>query len=341
MEDLKYRQEEQYRLEAKYSDIRLKDLKSSEEIYLQFLEFIIQPPNARNAKWKKTSLQSSNSPIEKRNRVRSSPHKIKILYQIFQFHKNVKAGKWDKIFPGRSLISRSCGVGVQHISEFINSKEFTYYGSADHRGGTTNIYRLNPQMVDIFNFLEKKGMMKNFRQDFPKWKVVFLKRLRMWLLPLLREGLTLESILTNKLRTKSSLKGDDLNVINEGYAQEEALMNRLRTETALKGDDPTSLKGDGIKSSGGSSHKALYETRRGDPSQSESLVSLDVKEIEIRLRESVRLKDRDIHNVMNYFTLHHLKEAVIMAEKCMKTSNKIDSPIAFFRWCLKKTMKVG
>lgn len=160
------------------------------------------------------SLIDPRAPCSGRcQRARSSPTKIKILYHLFQLHKNIESGRWKENFQSKTRIAKSAGVGKKHFSEFVNSSDFALFGEVIHRYGTTNIYRLKKWVIDIFYFLEKKGMMKEFRNSFEKWKKTFLERVDKWLIPLLQKGVTFVNILMNKLSTKKPLKGGDLNLL--------------------------------------------------------------------------------------------------------------------------------
>lgn len=235
----------------------------STECRIQLLEFVIQSPIPTSGKFK---------------RARSSPVKIKILYHLFQLYNNLKSGKWTSIYQGKTAISKCAGIGKKHFSEFINSGDFKLFGEVLHRKGTTNIYKLHTWVLEAFDFFQKKGMMKNFREDFKNWKKYFLKRLHEWVLPNLGNGLSLKDLLMNKLSPKKSLKGDGL--------------------------EP--LKGGGIKPSGSSIKPIGIKTNNEDA----ELGAKEANEVSSILANRLHLRGGDIHHFIFKNSLGLLKKAV-------------------------------
>jgi hypothetical protein len=161
--------------------------------------------------------------------------------------------------------------------------------------------------VDIFHFFEKKGMMKNFRKKFKEWKEVFLKRIRQWLLPLIKKGKTLYEILMNKLSTKKTLKGVELKV----------------------------LKGVGIKSKE-SFYKSIYGNRNNtdDPPFPEVQEMHDVGDL---LRNRLQIREGDVYMFTKSFSLNHLKRAIMMKIEWLRRGMEVISPAKVLQTCLNRT----
>lgn len=218
-------------------------------------------------------------PLPEKKRARSAPSKIKVLYHLFQLHKNVANGKWTEIYQGRKKIAQKAKVSLRHFKEFISDPDFKLFGSRKHRGGTTSVYTLHNWVIQFFEFFEKKGMMKDFRTDFNGWKERFVKRLHNWLLPLLRKGHSLTEILMNKLSTKKTLKGTGSN----------------------------SLKGAKIKPSG-SSHEAFGIKTKDENAELGTQESNLVAGI---LSNRLHLSGSDIHQFLFKNPLHLVKKAAL------------------------------
>lgn len=172
----------------------------------------------------------------------------------------------------------------------------------------TNIYELEDWVVNLFKFLEVKGMMKNFRQEFKSWKSSFLKRLDKWLLPLLDSGVSLRRILMNKLSTKNNLKG-----------------------AARK-----SLKGAAIKSYG------VHEAFQGFKSNSESSpISAfnDLFKIGEELNNDFKIQNGDLNWLINSFSLRDLKAGIIIRRQWQKNGIQVRSPIRTFMGAMNKREK--
>lgn len=264
----------------------------SEEEQIQLLEFIISPkiPCSGNLK-----------------RVRSSPTKIKILYHLFQLSKKISSGEWEVIYQNLENLSKHSGVGKKHFSEFINSPEFSLFGKVQHRKGTTNLCGLKKWLIDLFYFLEKKGMMKFFRKNFEKWKEVFMRRLNKWLMPLIRSGLSLYQI----------------------------LMNKLSTRKILKGGDPKGLKGGAIKYSS-SSYKA-FQGSKSNTEQPLTLAAQNMCEVNRLLKDRFHIRDGDIYMLSNSFSLNHHKRAIKLGISWLKRGMLPTSPVRMYQTCLNKT----
>jgi len=265
----------------------------SQEIQAQLIEALIQPLVPVSGKCL---------------RARSAPTKIKLLYHLFQLHKNLRNHKWTSIYQGQKALSKGAKVGIKHLSEFINSPDFAIFGKVVHRKGTTSQYELNSWVLHFFDFFEKKGMMKNFRENPAEWKRFFLKRFHKWLLPLLQSGNSLTQILMNKLSTKSKLKGGDLN----------------------------SLKGGTIKPSGS------FIKPSGSKSKSECPplpVIKDLLELDQTLKDRFKLRDGDRNISIKYFTLNHHQRAVRLGESMLRNGINLRSPARFYQSCLNQTKR--
>jgi hypothetical protein len=276
----------------------MKDISQTEEFRVNFIESLVAP-----------CIPSAG----KQKRARSAPTKIKSLYHLFQLNKNIKNKKWSKNFQGKTAISEKALVSKRHFSDFVNSSDFNFLGKVKHRGGTTNEYELEPWVVDMFSFFEKKGMMQNFRQDFDKWKRTFLKRINHWLLPLLRKGHTLSQI----------------------------LMNRLSTKQNLKGVDPKHLKGVGIKPKASPS-RVPYEALQGSRTK-QSVPSIPAFQEFCELSETLStrflIKDGDLNMLMNSYSLKQIKGGIRMRESYRLQGFMARSPIASFIHCIEKSKK--
>lgn len=264
----------------------------SQEFNIQLLESIISP---------------SVPCTEKCLKNKSAPTKIKSLYHLFQLSKNINSGKWTGIYQGKTRIAKDARISKKAFCEFIN-KDFKLFGRVIHRPGTTNVYRLDDWVIELFGFLERIGMMKNFRKNFSDWKKKFKTRLCKWLLPLLRKGVTLSQILMNKISTKKDLKGGDLNPV----------------------------KGGGIKPSG--SHEA-FQGFRSKPEHPIVPVVNDFVEISRLLSSRFLLKEGDINQLMRDFSLSHHKKAVLFGERWLKNGLKSRSPVKIYQCCLNKTKR--
>lgn len=265
----------------------------SEEFQVNFIESLVDPHVPFSGKCERS---------------RVSPTKIKAIYHLYQLTKNIQSGKWTSIYQGITRISKGALVSKRHLSQFVNNPDFDFFGSVEHRPGTTNIYRLNSWVLDLFSFFEKKGLMKHFRTDFKRWRVFFLRRINSWLIPLLQKKVTLREILMNKISTTKNLKGNDLKF----------------------------LKGNGIKPSG--ANKAL----QGSISNTERLTipaSKDFDEIAQTLSLRFSLKEGDLNMVMNSFTLNHHKSALVVREKFRLNGIEARSPIRLYQHCLNITKR--
>jgi hypothetical protein len=268
----------------------MKSLEESQEFQVTLLESLIDPRVACSGKLE---------------RARASPTKIKALYHLYQLQKNVTSGKWKSIYQGKTAISESAQISKNHFSEFVNSPDFHLFGEVTHRPGTTNIYKLQEWVIQTFVFLERTGMMKNFRQNFADWRDKFLARLHKWLLPLLRKGYALAQILMNKISTKQKLKGDDLKP----------------------------LKGGGIKPSGSS-----YQAFQGSKSNTEPPDPILSGFVEAfgTLRDRFCIKEGDLYWIKENIPLKNIKKAIIVGQEWLKNGIEIRSPIRMFMGAMKK-----
>lgn len=261
------------------------------EINLQLLEIIVSP-----------SIPVSKKCLRKR----SAPSKIKSLYHLYQLHKNVRKRQWTAVFQGKTKIAKNAKISKRHFSEFVNSSDFMFFGDVIKRPGTTNQYKIHDWLFEAFEFFEKKGMMKNFRENHDLWKEVFLKRLKHWLLPLVRKGHTLNQI----------------------------LMNKISTKTKLKGVDPKTLKGVGIKYTS-SSYKAFHESVSN--TEQPSLAIQEMCEVDRLLKTRFQIREGDVYMLTKSFSLNHHKRAIRLAESWLKSGMKMDIPIRVYQSCLNKT----
>lgn len=269
------------------------NITSNHEFQIQLLESVINPVMALTGC---------------KIRARAAPTKIKALYHLYQLNKNILNGKWlsQKNYQGKTRIAKEAKISKKHFSEFINSPDFNLFGKVTHRDGETNIYYLEPWLVEAFQFFERKGMMKDFRENFIKWKDRFLKRLHKWLLPLLRKGHSLKDILMNKLCTKQKLKGDGCQT----------------------------LKGDGMN---------LFEVPFMKPTGSKSKPEeLKVPGFDSYLKVGEKilnfgLQDADILQVMRDYSLNHHKKACNLFELWKKRGIEIHSPVKLYQTCLNRT----
>ena len=230
-------------------------------------------------------------------RARSSPTKIKALYHLYQLNRNVKSGKWTSIHQGKTRMSKGAKISRRHFYEFIKNN-LSLFGKSIRRTGTTSEYHLDEWVVKFFEFFEKNGMMKGFREDFSSWREMFLTRLDKWLTPLIQKGLSLEQI----------------------------LMNKLSTGKALKGSGSKGLKGSGIKPSSKSLMKPKGIKTNIEDAELDSKDSIEVNSI---LRCRLSLSEADVKKFRDYNGLKVLKKSAL--ELCSYIENREWKPRSMVR----------
>lgn len=253
-------------------------------------------------------------------RVRGSPTKIKILYQFYQYHKKLNSGEWQIICPSKEQISEHAQVSRRHVTEFINSDDAEIFLEVERRDRLpgshkyqSNIYRLKPWLIEIFEFYEKTGMMRGFRADFGAWKRGYSKRFSKWLIPQIQKGLTLNQILEKK-----------------------ALMNKLSTEKELKGAAGQALKGAGIKYLSDSLIKPtgfISNTERQIPALR------DFKIISQTLQTRFLLKEGDINMLMSTVDLRTHKKACRMGLDWLKNGLDPKNPVRVYQSCINRVKR--
>lgn len=277
------------------------EILENDEFHLNLIEFLIQPA----------------CPVKQR--CRSAPTKIKILYHLFQLSKNVISGKWTDIYQSTKEIAKGAKVTKRHFDEFINSGDAEIFMDIRRRGrkpGTnyfqTNIYTLKPWVVRLFRFFELEGMMRNFSKDFVGWKSTFLKRLRNRIIPLIRKGLSLVEI---RKKTKD--------------------INKFSTKNGLKGVTENGLKGVSIKYPSDSPIK-----HTGIRSNTDLPVINDFVEISRKMEDRFLLQKGDINQFMKNYSVAHHKRALYLGEEWLRNGLSVRCPVLVYQDCLNRTKNV-
>lgn len=243
----------------------------------------------------------------KMQRARYKPVDFKILNAIYQLNKNIINNRWENISCGKRLIAKAAGVSVKAVTEFICGDGLVFFDKT-LRHKKTNIYRLEPWVVEIFRFFEKTGMMKGVTKDFEKWRENFLKRIKKWVLPLLEKGETFSSILVNNLSMKKRLKGVD----------------------------PKVLKGASIKSN--RDNKAFQGSRSISEWPPDPILS-KFSEIQDTLENKFHIVGGDLVFAMRSFSQNDLKRGIDTMEIWKKRGMEPRSPIKVFMSAISDSRK--
>ncbi len=132
---------------------------------------------------------------------------LKILYQFYRFIRDKRKIKQFEHFPSVQTMADNSKCSVRSVQYFLNSQFFKLYGERIFRQKTenrqdSNSYRINERILCIFATLEKKGVMKNIREDFDRFHRRYKKYMDNVIIAALENGLSLQDVM-NKLRTKS------------------------------------------------------------------------------------------------------------------------------------------
>jgi hypothetical protein len=208
-------------------------------------------------------------------------------------------------------------------------------GSVEHREFTSNIYRLNPWVVRLFEFLEAKGMMKKFRSNFSSWKSTFLKRVHNWLLPLLRKQLSLKDILMNRVTNKKSLKGlAERNL--KGLP-----INHYVTDKAPKGEFRTNI-GTQNRFSKSKEKNSLQEKEHFDHLKDIELGIQEHTKVALELASRIGMGGADIKHFLSKNSLPLVKKATrILCSRIEKLNFKPISKVRSLQSIINKLRKVS
>lgn len=240
---------------------------------------------------------------KKGKRLRHNPTWMKILCLLYQLSKKVKRGDWEQIAPGKQSLARWVGCSVKSVTEFITGEGKVFF-KVIGRPGATNIYILEEWVRDVLHFMEAKGMMKGFKEDYEKWRGTFVRRLKFWLLPLLEKGHCLKVILMNKLSTKSNLKSANQPPLKG------ARMEPLGVDEAFQG----------------SRHK----------NEDDLPVFFWLKDLRKRLKYR-GLQDGDVNSFLKRYSPQHNMRAMSKMEYWYRSGIEPGSPVRIYQACINQT----
>lgn len=126
---------------------------------------------------------------------------LKILYQIFRFIKYGRSNGHSSHFPAIQTIADNSGCSERQVQYFLNSQFFKLLGERIMRRGESTCYRLNEWINRIFFTLERRGVMKNIKDNFDRFHKRFKKFMDNAIISDVEKGTSLQEVL-NKLCTK-------------------------------------------------------------------------------------------------------------------------------------------
>lgn len=126
---------------------------------------------------------------------------LKILYEIFRFIKWGKKQGYEEIYPGIERIAKNALCCQRQVQRFLKTELFKTLGECIHRSGQSSVYRLNDWVERLFTALERKGVMKNIKENFDKFHKRFKKFMDVCVIGAMELGHGLIEVL-NKLCTK-------------------------------------------------------------------------------------------------------------------------------------------
>lgn len=278
----------------------MSDFLGNQEFYLNLLDALIDPRVGEC-------------------RARSAPTKIKFLYHIFQLEKKRNAESWQYICFSKEDLAKQAKISRRHITDFINSPDAELFVDVVRRGRKkgekkyqSNIYTLKPWLIKIFEFYEKTGIMRGFRDDFSAWKKTYKKRFLKWVIPQIQKGLSLEQILEKK-----------------------QVMNKLSTVLNAKGSADSGLKGAGIKYIHRPIKHSGYKSKYEQPIPAVQGL-LEVGEL---LRDRFFLQEGDINMLLSRVDLNTHKKACGIGLNWLKNGLNMRSPVRTYQACINKARK--
>lgn len=127
---------------------------------------------------------------------------LKILYEFFRFIKQSKKKGQLEYFPNVSTIAKNAGCTVNTVQVFMRSDFFKAFARQNFRHRKSTCYKLDGWVEQLFELFQRKGVMKNIREDFDSFHKKWKNFIDKCLIEKLEKGEFLEDVM-NKLCTKS------------------------------------------------------------------------------------------------------------------------------------------
>lgn len=226
---------------------------------------------------------------------------IKILYNLYQYTK-----RHDSIYPGakKQAESRSVDLSAKSIYRFVNSDQFSLFGTKINRDYTSNAYELHPWVIECFQNLERLGFMKYFATDFKRWR-------SLW-------NLQIPRFIVNKLMNISTWA--------ELSMKKRKLSTNQRDKCPRGEEMDVPVQGASL-SSQGSLEDGIREAMNPFSAKHEEMVEALEKEFGMR--------GGDIHYVTNYLGLRDMQGGISILRQRVQKGWRIDSPIKSFMHSVK------
>jgi hypothetical protein len=266
------------------------DLMPSPEEQIYLIKFLLESPHKFTG--------------DKRPRSRNVA--FKILYQLHLLQKNVDRGKWCCVYPSTETIAKWADVSQRSVIYFINSTAATCFFKVRRGINKSNKYFLNPWVHEMFELLERIGIMKNIKLNFETWKKTFFKRIENALIPEFHKGLSVNEVM-NKLSTKVKVK--------------------LHPKKAAK-LHPTTLSGNTTHS--GFRYNSEEKQTQLYPALNDAINAAGL------LGSRFKLQNGDINWLLKTQKLNDLKGGIRVADEWLKNGLLPQSPIRVMMSAIKK-----